>query len=972
MTTKTLASSLAALALFAVQGAVEPVWTPAVRLDNPTIVNAVGFENYALGSTLTNTYDDAGLANSSQAYFLYQGTSGDDNSIVTNYENGATIPEDIPFYFQRLDSNKYLSLSTEGGTLFRSLNVINTEGETPALGTAEEIQESGLFVDTLVQFTPCEEAPSVESGNKLAIWLGVETNGLGEAIATNLCVKAGYLTYEDSTYGRTSATYTLANTSVISIEAGEWVRLTVKAIRNIYSNTGLTGQPAFQVFINDELAVFNENVGSADYMTQLATDDADAKTALEANTILPSMQDDAYLQAVGFQGTGAVDDFVVTTQKPGFLAVDFTLFWDSNILALDAYLNDSEDPVDFTGADLSKVFEGLGDGDTLEIELPAAGTSTSVAEGYEIDWENTVLTNATMEPLTYQGNVYAYLFTLDGDGPYSVTLVTKSATPAGPFGGGSGTELDPYIISSADHLTELATGVAGGDTYSGKFFQMSGDIDMASAGAWDGIGVYNDSTKCFAGTFDGNGYMITNLLFAAAKYRGFFDQLEGTVKNLTIDVAGFEDTQAAEHGYAAFAGNMKNAKLINCVATGMIGTIAKPAMHTCGGLAVKVTANSMFENCTNFVDIVCGLDDNPKIGGIVGLATGAAITNCWNYGDMMITLDDCPNNANGAGGFIGYSQTTACTISGGGNAGTIAKGSVVSQASGTKYPVHLGTIIAYAGSVVTVSDGTVAQADALPAEMGTLNGATYATVSGNVATFVADADLVKDTQYKAMRPVASGTVFTLEAVGDWISFDTNLVSFAGEVAVANVGMMVETTEANGVVKFEAKVFGAPKTVEPGSATELDAATAEAATNEAESVTIVIADSAAAAAGQAAVLKKVITYDEGTGKYSVELAIDEDAAAFVDPDEAVAVVAGVLSGSAASVTVPADKLTPGLYYSLAVATDVDGTYNEGTRYLADGSNEGLLLPITKPEGTKAFYKVLVNMTGTPTPPPNAGE
>ena len=112
--------------------------------------------------------------------------------------------------------------------------------------------------------------------------------------------------------------------------------------------------------------------------------------------------------------------------------------------------------------------------------------------------------------------------------------------------------------------------------------------------------------------------------------------------------------------------------------------------------------------------------------------------------------------------------------------------------------------------------------------------------------------------------------------------------------------------------------------------------------------------------RAAVLKKVITYDEGTGKYSVELAIDEEARNFVDPDQAVAVVAGVLSGSAASVTVPAAKLTPGLYYSLAVATEVDGTYTEGARTLAAG-NEGILFSITKPAGsTKAFYKVLVNM------------
>jgi hypothetical protein len=258
-----------------------------------------------------------------------------------------------------------------------------------------------------------------------------------------------------------------------------------------------------------------------------------------------------------------------------------------------------------------------------------------------------------------------------------------------------------------------------------------------------------------------------------------------------------------------------------------------------------------------------------------------------------------------------------------------------------------------------VSDGTVAQADAVPAEVGTLNGATYAIVDNGVATFVST--LETNNEYKVMMPVGEGVVFSFEAAGAWIAFNTNMVSFAGTVDVASgvEGVKIETSDESGIVTYTAVPFGAPKTVSPGSATELDASTAEAATNEAESVSIVISDAAAATAGQAAVLKKVITYDEGTGKYSVELAINEEAQAFVDPDEAVAVVAGVLSGSAASVSVSADKLTPGLYYSLAVATEVDGQYLEGTRTLAAG-NEGILFPIAKPEGTKAFYKVLVNM------------
>ena len=230
MTTKTLASSLAALAMFAAQGAVEPVWESSLK---GTTINAVGFENFALGATPATSYDDSGTQDSSKAYFLYSGASGDDQSVVTNHDNFAF--NKIPNYFSTLDNNKYLSLSTEGGTLFRSINVINTSGDTPALGTAEAITAAGLFVDTLVQFTPCEEPPAFNDAdqNKLAVWLGTETNATGDVVGTNLCVRAGYLTYEDGAYGRTSATYTLASASAISVQAGEWVRLTVKAIDNV-------------------------------------------------------------------------------------------------------------------------------------------------------------------------------------------------------------------------------------------------------------------------------------------------------------------------------------------------------------------------------------------------------------------------------------------------------------------------------------------------------------------------------------------------------------------------------------------------------------------------------------------------------------------------------------------------------------------------------------------------------------------
>ena len=98
---------------------------------------------------------------------------------------------------------------------------------------------------------------------------------------------------------------------------------------------------------------------------------------------------------------------------------------------------------------------------------------------------------------------------------------------------------------------------------------------------------------------------------------------------------------------------------------------------------------------------------------------------------------------------------------------------------------------------------------------------------------------------------------------------------------------------------------------------------------------------------------------------MSVAIDEDK--IVDPDVAVAEVAGVLSGSATEVTIAAEKVTPGLYYSVAYCDTVDGTYTESNRVLATRASTITLSVPKDAQGTKRFYKVLVNMTN-----PSAGE
>ena len=182
-----------------------------------------GFEEYEAGAKVANAVEPG----SQSTYWLYEGASGsDDGSTVKAYggENlAAPTTGDAA-------GDKYLELSTEGGTLWRSLaEVKQMENGSATLGDAHTIDsEKGLYIDTMVQFTPTEDggAPDTTGDDKLAIWLNVGLSG--EVPVTNLMVKASVV---DDQGTRTPTTFTLTNAG--AVKAGEWYRLTVKAIGDI-------------------------------------------------------------------------------------------------------------------------------------------------------------------------------------------------------------------------------------------------------------------------------------------------------------------------------------------------------------------------------------------------------------------------------------------------------------------------------------------------------------------------------------------------------------------------------------------------------------------------------------------------------------------------------------------------------------------------------------------------------------------
>ena len=121
---------------------------------------------------------------------------------------------------------------------------------------------------------------------------------------------------------------------------------------------------------------------------------------------------------------------------------------------------------------------------------------------------------------------------------------------------GEGTKDNPWKISSDLELAKLALDVTNGKSqnmYSGKYFQLSDNIDL-SKGIWMPIGTLNtDNAGFFGGTFDGDGKTISNMKIYWTTYGtkeaswGLFSRLNGkdknnyaTVTNLIIDNASLE------------------------------------------------------------------------------------------------------------------------------------------------------------------------------------------------------------------------------------------------------------------------------------------------------------------------------------------------------------------------------------------------------------------------------------------------
>lgn len=191
-------------------------------------------------------------------------------------------------------------------------------------------------------------------------------------------------------------------------------------------------------------------------------------------------------------------------------------------------------------------------------------------------------------------------------------------------------------ISSVAGLTQLAETVNAYSNYEhpyeGETVKLLNDIDLGGA-EWTPIGDYRFSANRFCGTFDGQEHTISNFKITKKTDKaddnkssyGFFGNVEGTIKNLTIDNA----TVSSYAYVGALVGRMNGgAQVINCHVQ---NSSVESSYWQAGGMIGQQNGSGLISGCTVTNTTVTGAS---AIGGLVGPVT-------LDKADQTLTIEKC-------------------------------------------------------------------------------------------------------------------------------------------------------------------------------------------------------------------------------------------------------------------------------------------------------------------------------------------
>lgn len=402
-----------------------------------------------------------------------------------------------------------------------------------------------------------------------------------------------------------------------------------------------------------------------------------------------------------------------------------------------------------------------GDGQvTLTWDPPQSDGGDSITH-YEVSCDNgltwvTAVSNST-HTFTNLTNDVEYTFKVRAVNSVGHGAAASiKATPTGEFAGGSGTEEDPYLISTVNHLNNVRN-------YLDKHFRLIANLDMGAGDhgeddGWEPIGTQSEP---FTGYFDGDGHTISNLYInriteAKIGLFGYTDEsatildlvLENVCIRGNVDVGGLVGYNEGVISKVQATGNVtgrgetgglvgSNYGLI--VESRFEGTVTDNWGGYVGGLAAvnygrisKCHVDAVVTSSSSFVGGLVGsnysvinmssatgiVEGSGYVGGLVGSNNNGNIDLCYASGSVTGTEDWI--NYTFVGGLVGYNRSSISN--------SYARGIV----SGTE---AVGGLVGYNASIGSISKCY---------STGPVDGSTY---TGGLVGYGHDDGIIEDSYW---------------------------------------------------------------------------------------------------------------------------------------------------------------------------------------------------------------------------------
>ena len=232
-------------------------------------------------------------------------------------------------------------------------------------------------------------------------------------------------------------------------------------------------------------------------------------------------------------------------------------------------------------------------------------------------------------------------------------IPSEETITARQFSGGTGTETDPYQISSIAQLKELRNDAS----YFAAYFQLSNRLSFTNSDYEDGVKKWRpigSSTNPFTGSFDGNGHEIENLEInrSSEDNIGLFGKIRGGVlKNFRLENANI----IGRSSVGSLVGDLENG-VVQSSTVGLIHEVSVAGTATSGGIGGLIgrAESSSINQTHTSVNIV-------ETHGIAGGLVGHGINTVVSLAVVNLFLNTTGqesriSNLRALGGLAGYTE----------------------------------------------------------------------------------------------------------------------------------------------------------------------------------------------------------------------------------------------------------------------------------------------------------------------------